>query len=276
MKIFVSAPGDDDSRSFDFIEPTPRKVQNYLEVEALRPERPYPPDLLSFPARGAQISPAGSSASTVPDHTRLPSQHGPQSPIHSPLFDTPGIYRTLPYSRSQSPFTSPMGGPIITPRSGYVTIPRRPRVPSWSAAPGTPLIAEPVYDNLGLRTTAEGSSVLSLNKISELPPKPRPQPIAYPSTPMQEEQELKNQLKRSTQSLVTGPTSPENRDNWVRIAPEGSSQKPTDIDSRRLSSASLASVPEGKKVPPRPPPKPKKNVSTGPLFEDEGEDGTEV
>lgn len=100
LNFLFLAAGDDDSRSFDFIEPTPRKVQNYLEVDhGLRPERPYPPDLLSFPPRAVQISPAGSSASTVPDHTRLPPQHGPQSPINSPLFDTPGIYRTLPYSR---------------------------------------------------------------------------------------------------------------------------------------------------------------------------------
>lgn len=109
-------------------------------------------------------------------------------------------------------------------------------------------------------------------------PRPRPQPIAgYPQSPMQEEQEIRNHLKRSTQSLLTA-TSPEARDNWVRTAPEGSSQKSTDAptDTRRLSSASLASVPEGKKVPPRPPPKPKKTVPTGPLFEDEGEDGTEV
>lgn len=109
-------------------------------------------------------------------------------------------------------------------------------------------------------------------------PRPRPQPIAgYPQSPMQEEQDIKNQLKRSTQSLLTA-VSPEARENMVRVAPEGSCLRSTDgqIDTRRLSSASLASVPEGKKVPPRPPPKPKKSVPTGPLFEDEGEDGTEV
>lgn len=82
-------------------------------------------------------------------------------------------------------------------------------------------------------------------------------------------------LQRSTQNLL----SPELKDNGVRIAPEGATNKLNESvvsDTRRLSSASLASVPEGKKVPPRPPPKPKKSVSTGPLFEDEGEDGTEV
>lgn len=104
---------------------------------------------------------------------------------------------------------------------------------------------------------------------------PRPRPaIPYPQTPQTPLQE-DNKLQRSTQSLL----SPEAKEGWVRIAPEGSTNKPNDSmvsDTRRLSNASLASVPEGKKVPPRPPPKPKKSVSTGPLFEDEGEDGTEV
>lgn len=151
-------------------------------------------------------------------------------------------------------------------------------MPSWSSAPpSTPLVAEPVYDNLGLRTTAEGSSVLSLNKLGEASPSPRPRPtpvVGYPPTPQTPLRD-DNKLQRSTQSLL----SPDGKENWVRFAPEGASNKPNDSivsDTRRLSSASLASVPEGKKVPPRPPPKPKKSVSTGPLFEDEGEDGTEV
>lgn len=125
-----------------------------------------------------QVSPAGSSASTAPDHSRLPPPHGPTSPLHSPLYENSALYRTLPYSRSQSPFTSPLGGPVVTARpGGYVTIPRRPRA-SWSAAPpGTPLTAEPVYDNLGLRTTATGSSVLSLNRLDAGTPKPTKQPM---------------------------------------------------------------------------------------------------
>lgn len=79
------------------------------------------------------------------------------------------LFRTLPYSRSQSPFTAPITPPVVTPRQGYVTIPRRPRVPSWSSTASTAILPsaeaqEPLYDNLGLRTTADGSSVLSLNK----------------------------------------------------------------------------------------------------------------
>lgn len=78
-------------------------------------------------------------------------------------------------------------------------------------------------------------------------PRPRPTPVVgyQPLT----EEDLKKQLQRSTQSLLTA-ASPEG--NWVRIAPEGSSQKSVESadprDTRRLSSASLASVPEGKKV----------------------------
>lgn len=290
----IFAAGDDDSRFSDFVEPTPRKSSNLLDVEHIRSDRPYPPDLLSFPARGMQISPAGSSASTVPDHSRLQS-HGAQSPVHSPLFDTPGIYRTLPYSRSHSPFTSPHGAaPVIIPRSankGYVTMPRRNRVPSWSSAPpSSPLIAEPVYDNLGLRTTAEGSSMLSLNKAGngEAVATPRPRPIVspvgvggYPASGMGsipiEEFEVHQLNGRSNQIMSPGlENMVGKRDSWTRMNPEATPQPKHDVDARRLSSASLASVPEGRKIAPRPPPKPKKSVSTGPLFEDEGEDGTEV
>lgn len=150
--------------------------------------RAYPPDLLSFPARAPQISPAASSASTVPDTSRLPPQLNPASPMHSPIY-APNPFRTLPYSRSQSPFTAPITPPVITPRQGYVTIPRRPRVPSWSSTASTQILPsseaqEPLYDNLGLRTTANGSSVLSLNKSgmeqSISPMRGRP----LPATPM--------------------------------------------------------------------------------------------
>ncbi|XP_049937804.1 leucine-rich repeat-containing protein 24-like [Schistocerca serialis cubense] len=209
------------------------------------------PDLLSFPG---QVSPAGSSASTVPDSTRLPPQHGPQSPPPQPyVMVTPHAFGTLPYSRSQSPFSP--AAIAVPPRSanGYVTIPRRPRVPSWSSPP-TPLQLQlelpprlPVYDNLGPRTTADGSSVLSLNRAG-LPPYYSPVP------PTAEEPGW-------TQRSVTESVSSQNcLENDVAL---------TD------SPAASKSV----KVPPKPPPKPKKKPAdavSGPLYEDEGEDGTEV
>lgn len=308
--------------------------------------RTYPPDLLSFPSRASQVSPAGSTASTAPDSTCLPAQHGPQSPIHSPVYHPhPGMSGTLPYSRSQSPFS-----PVVLPRQGYVTIPRRPRVPSWSSAPtpaavgGDPLFKfEPVYDNLGPRTTADGSSVLSLNKSvsadaanqvpSSIRSRPLPPTPSYHSNALPayyapiEEQEVqpspalmranpgtRGSLRRSTpninvtpspnpapqvavsnksskQDKVNDPSSGRQTDSWAaRSAPEGASLKRHEeepgMSSRRNS---LVGSPPANflhnghsreiKVPPKPPPKPrKKNVEsvTGPLFEDEGEDGTEV
>lgn len=280
--------GDDESRSFDFDPRLPLKSQNHLDIDYHSDHR-YPPDLLSFPPRAvAQVSPAGSSASTVADTTRLPAHHGPQSPIHSPLYDTTSLYRTLPYSRSQSPFTSPLGAPIRVPRQGgYVTIPRRPRQ-SWSASsepPQTTETGEPLYDNLGLRTTAQGSSVLSLNKLGTgepTTPSPRtPRPIIYnamtpvslPCDPIAEHDSppIAATLPRSASAhRALSPSADIIRQNWTR--------SPEQPDSRRESTASLLPTPDGKtpKIPPRPPPKPKKRTSTGPLFEDEGEDGTEV
>lgn len=62
-----------------------------------------------------------------------------------------------------------------------------------------------------------------------------------------------------------------------RITPAQRALSPSLETSRRDSTASLP-TPDGriKKVPPAPPPKPNKRASTRPLFEDEGEDGTEV
>ncbi|XP_048481540.1 uncharacterized protein LOC119694317 [Plutella xylostella] len=168
----ISAHNDDEKRSLDF-EHQQKRSQDALNVDYIRQDgRAYPPDLLSFPPRATQISPAASNASTVPDTTRLPPQLNPISPLHSPIYGmttNQNLFKTLPYSRSQSPFTAPIIPPVVTPRQGYVTIPRRPRVPSWASTASTtimpsPDVHEPLYDNLGLRTTADGSSVLSLNK----------------------------------------------------------------------------------------------------------------
>lgn len=283
--------GDDDSRSFDYeARPINRIPNHHLDVD-YRGDNQLPPDLLSFSARAAQISPAGSTASTVADHSRLPIHHAPQSPMHSPLYDTVGLYRTLPYSRSQSPFTTPLGAPVIAPRQGgYVTIPRRPRA-SWSSEPLNPLVGDPVYDNLGLRTTASGHSALSLNKLGE-PATPKVARPAHPSTPSYSSVPCDPIAEHD--SVPTAATLPRNmsahrtlsptndipRAAWTRNAPETSSLRSIEQpDSRRESTASLLPpTPDGKitKIPPRPPPKPKKRVSTGPLFEDEGEDGTEV
>ncbi|PSN38854.1 hypothetical protein C0J52_26349 [Blattella germanica] len=341
-----------EDRSLDSLDTIPQQQsQDGLDADPAQQDtaRTYPPDLLTFPSRGSQVSPAGSTASTAPDSTRLPAQHGPQSPIHSPVYHPhPGMSGTLPYSRSASPFS-----PVVLPRQGYVTIPRRPRVPSWSSAPtptpmgGDPLFKfEPVYDNLGPRTTADGSSVLSLNKslsadpANQLPASIRSRPLpptpSYHNNPLPayyapiEEQEIqptpaitratpgtRGSMRRSTPNINVTPSpnpSPapqvassskpprpdkasdhnqgRQRDSWIaRSAPEGASLKRREDDpgtsSKRnslVTSPTGSSIPNGHsrevKVPPKPPPKPKKKnietVTTGPLFEDEGEDGTEV
>lgn len=155
-------------------------------------------------------------------------------------------------------------------KQGYVTIPRKPRG-SWAPAsivshelssPSSPTttleIAEPVYDNLGLRTTA-GGSIANLNKITG---------VTSPGA------NLKYSMK--DRPLPATPASM-----------NGDLQLNGSMRAEPLYSSSNNSE---KKIPPRPPPKPKKGVSDLSLtqssnpqritsnghFEDEGEDGTEV
>ena len=254
--------------------------------------RQYPPDLLAF-SGGRGASPT-SQASTAPDNTRLPSQHATPTAaaaaFGSPSNQYPAAFKTLPHNRSVTPYGITSSSTIapVMPRHGYVTIPRRPRAPSWSSGPPTSPTdgLEPVYDNLGLRTTADGSSVLSLNKSPELLSTMRSRPL--PGTPNSHY----GTIQRSTPNILT--SSP-----LDRAAPEGAAEWPSkladeSIDSNHLLGQSQQSQPQqqqqqqqqqqsggssntlGRKVPPRPPPKPKKKSTNGPLYEDEGEDGTEV
>ncbi|KAJ3630571.1 hypothetical protein MTP99_011763 [Tenebrio molitor] len=254
--------GDDESRSFDFDTQSYRR--NLLDTD-YRGNHPYPPDLLPFPPRMCQVSPAGSSASTVADTSRLPAHHGPQSPNHSPLYESVSLYRTLPYSRSQSPFVGP---PARVPRQGYVTIPRRPRQ-RWSGTE-TPAassdVEEPLYDNLGVRTTVDGSSALSLNKIGEAT---TPKSIRlFPMSPTSCDPIAEHE------SVPTATTLP--RDG-AKLSPSRTQWAKANAEALRSPENRRNSMPDGKvKIAPVPPPKPKKRTSTGPLFEDEGEDGTEV
>nr|XP_003703399.2 PREDICTED: uncharacterized protein LOC100883846 isoform X2 [Megachile rotundata]XP_012140813.1 PREDICTED: uncharacterized protein LOC100883846 isoform X1 [Megachile rotundata]XP_012140814.1 PREDICTED: uncharacterized protein LOC100883846 isoform X3 [Megachile rotundata]XP_012140815.1 PREDICTED: uncharacterized protein LOC100883846 isoform X4 [Megachile rotundata] len=237
--------------------------------------RQYPPDLLAF-SGGRGASPT-SQASTAPDNTRLPSQHATPSAAAygSPANQYPAAFKTLPHNRSVTPYgiASSTIAPVM-PRHGYVTIPRRPRAPSWSSGPPTSPTdgLEPVYDNLGVRSTADGSSRLSLNKSPEPLSSIRNRPL--PGTPSSHY----GTIQRSTPNILT--SSP-----LDRAAPEGAAEWPTKIADESTDSNHVLSQPQpqqsssntlGRKVPPRPPPKPKKKSTNGPLYEDEGEDGTEV
>ena len=233
--------------------------------------RQYPPDLLAF--SGGRGSSPISQASTAPDNSRLSNQHHLSGPFGSPSSQYVGGFKTLPHNRSGTPYISSCAVPTL-PRQGYVTIPRKPRAPSWSSGPpNSPTEGiEPVYDNLGLRTTADGSSVLSLNKSPEPACSIRSRPL--PGTP----NAVSNLMQHSTPNILSD--SP-----FDRSAPEGASEWPVakvvdELETRHLQQeqnqqqSTVSSL--CRKIPPRPPPKPKKKVTNGPLYEDEGEDGTEV
>lgn len=274
--------GDEEMKLYDY--PALKAPKRNPMVDDYKTDH-YPPDLLSFPPRAThQISPAGSSASTVADTTRLP-HHGMHSPIHSPSYDhSNALYRTLPYSRSHSPFASNGVQPLarVSRPGAYVTIPRRPRS-SWSSEPpNMPEVGEPLYDNLGLRTTAKGASALSLNKLDATSPAGTPTRTARPNMPLLSPQPCDTIAEHeSPPRALTASTLPRNLAAHRALSPQfdlrSSWARSSDTDSRRDSTASLIPT-DGKspKIPPRPPPKPKKRTSTGPLFEDEGEDGTEV
>lgn len=182
-------------------------------------------------------------------------------------------------SRSNSPF---IPAPIVYPgnmmKQGYVTIPRKQRTGSWApsvasdfqTSPSSPPLefAEPVYDNLGLRTTAAGNSVLNLNKIGV---GSKAGLLTSPGA----------NLKYTSMKDRPLPATPASLNGDLHKA-NGSIREPL------YSSATI-----DRKVPPRPPPKPKKKpslessfneslaapkrrITNGNHFDDEGEDGTEV
>ncbi|XP_017011089.2 leucine-rich repeat-containing protein 24 [Drosophila takahashii] len=244
---------------------------------------------------------------------------------------------------------SPATGVVM--KQGYMTIPRKPRAPSWAPStsggatgggtiqlsefqsPTSPnpsetgtattaeLQAEPVYDNLGLRTTAGGNSTLNLNKIAggssnsgsqaagqQYSMRDRPLPATPSLTSVnsannaanaskiyepiheliqQQQQQLQQQQRLSSldteplygvrhQGITILPGSSISGAGLAYISPVPSAVSPSHAgDSPKLA-----------KIPPRPPPKPKKKMSvtttrsgqgsTSQLFDDEGEDGTEV
>lgn len=312
-----------------------------------------PPDLLAFGSRFPQSPSIQSSISNIND-TQIYSK----SPISSPIYQhggstigytnlIPSGFRTLQHpktgrtiavaNRSNSPFTP---APLIYPatmvmKQGYVTIPRKPRTPSWSASsatdfmPSSPTtstattatmeVVEPVYDNLGLRTTAAGNSVLNLNKLNgststaattstpiskalgnnhhnnnsaqKYSMKDRPLP-ATPNLSMIGGMELNaSKIYEPIQEQLPFMTSDgqSNDREPLYLRSNGNGLNPKIING---GLGHPLGTERQVKIPPRPPPKPKKKNlgknggsgvvghngqgSTSQLFEDEGEDGTEV
>lgn len=220
--------------------------------------------------------------------------------------------------RSQSPFTpAPIIYPAVVMKQGYVTIPRKPRTPSWTpsltastmtadyplTSPAmSPDLVEPVYDNLGLRTTASGNSVLNLNKIAAaaaaaaasasqhngkfpmkdrpLPATPRANATAAPAASAAAAYEPIAESHSLPPHLLLHHLSANNHTADMSQS-YGGYHDDSDMEALYVSRQPIATITNGVKVPPRPPPKPKKktvgtvNGSTQ-LFEDECEDGTEV
>lgn len=315
MKIICylfSIPGnqDDETQSVSLSDTTPRSRATFIDDGY---GTNLPPDLLSFPTRFPQSPSLQSSISNIQDGHLYAKSPPVASPIyqHNPnMYQGPNSgFRTLQLpkgrnmvmsNRSNSPFTpAPIMYPVVM-KQGYVTIPRKPRTPSWTPSlssnitdfpPTSPTstmsseFVEPVYDNLGLRTTASGNSVLNLNKLAaaaalsspsnsnKYSMKDRP----LPATPLAYEviQENMHHLNNSnSMSMDDGCTTNDNDTEILYI--KSNNRNPTIVNGNTEKVV---------KIPPRPPPKPKKKPqqmgqngqnSTNQLFEDECEDGTEV
>lgn len=244
-----------------------------------------------------------------------------KSPLNSPIYQhapfgyttamTPAGFRTLQHprtgkaiaiaaNRAHSPFTpAPLLLPQTVMKQGYVTIPRKARTPSWAPSANSTVVdyqpqsptsstattndlADPIYDNLGMRTTASGYSTLELNKKHgsakysmrdrPLPATPTPSMnggISISNISAAYEPILEQQLQQQHHQL-DGQSS---LDTEPLYGGKSNGLKPKIMNGSKPA-----------KVPPRPPPKPKKkpannmNVtqnSTSQLLE-EGDDGTEV
>jgi len=158
------------------------------------------PDLLDIPNRFKQASPTSICTAPLPPipyHTLQQHHQQPLHPAHliSPPSHHHHHHHPSPFTRTGTlPHNYTMGtlphqprsvscdhsayGPVNGNRPGYVTLPRRPRQ-SWagvqagtlprdspSPAPST-FRHDPIYDGVGPRTSADGSSKLSLNRSQD-------------------------------------------------------------------------------------------------------------
>lgn len=274
------------------------------------------PDLLDLPHTRFQESPAPSTTSTLPDSTRMlitpqglnpsivvnPSRLGYNHP--QAIYSNGGGGRPsfgLPFSPAEQPAFVPAGM-----RPGYVTLPRRHRVPSWSPGPSSnfdpasspmgppsptgsaatislPFVkARPKYDNLGPRTTADGSSRLSLDNLpgngGTSTPNFHPHPgliggtlgrhnvLRSTPTPSMLGQPISHFAPIQEVEHISSPVEVDNDEEAPISTPSDKHKPSTKTDRTPTPSGSRGSSPtKGKKVPPKPPPKPvKKNVNANP------------
>ncbi|XP_013200762.1 uncharacterized protein LOC106143263 [Amyelois transitella] len=135
----------------------PKISHDVLLLDRLAQEhRAYPPDLLSFPLRGTpQVSPGVSGQDRI-------YQGKTESPIKSPSYGVSAINSSM-YSKFQNP-NYEGSVPLMSPKGGYVTLPRRPRNsvpdrPQFSAINGV----IPYYE-FNMKLFSNGGNYHSLNK----------------------------------------------------------------------------------------------------------------
>ncbi|ETN61871.1 kek1 [Anopheles darlingi] len=318
------AAQDEETASVALSDTTPRSRATFVDDGC---GTNLPPDLLAFPTRFPQSPSIQSSLSNIHDG-RIYGKSPLASPIYGPAVGTslgggpggqvPVGFRTLQHpktgrtiaiatGRANSPFTpAPLIYPQMAIKQGYVTIPRKPRTPSWTpsmssavtaellpgpgglmggppsntTSPTSPhgvgdlsllSISEPVYDNLGLRTTASGNSTLKLNKSHRTAGG-----ALSTSTPMASKYSMKDRPLPAT----PGGQTAHNASNYEAIpeklavyggggigGPSSSTMSGVfDIDTSLYGTTGIGGPPSlststRSKVPPRPPPKPKKKPS---------------
>ncbi|CAG7832374.1 unnamed protein product [Allacma fusca] len=227
----------------------------------------------------------------------------PNNPIEINFRQPPNPYGRLysPFSGSVASFSSEP--PARVPHGlGYVTLPRRRRVPSWSPAygaypkthvppsptgslPPVPNLRTryqplgPRFDSIGPRTTADGGSNLSLNKVGlmQTPQTPVKTPSGYltpgtPATPSSARlprtytpiTPSSGRIPKSSTSLQNYKGIPGTHFNFDPIEENDGPMTPT-LSERPLLFPQTNSIPTSgagqdyqQKIPPAPPAKPKR------------------
>lgn len=272
--------------------------QETLLLDRLSQDQTYPPDLLSFPLRGAQISPASA----------ISDRHNPSdSPTKSPGYSVTAVNPSY-YNRAQDPSTSSqMSIPLVT-KGGYVTLPRRPRI-NW--LPDNPQVYStingvvPHYDNFGMKLFNHGGNYYSLNKseidiansdimntsyhiprsenMEEIEPAPSPAPgTPHANNPRNSlsSPNIHNQLlalqAMSLNRASKVPVLSEPRPLKVIVTPPDTERLLRD-SSREYRNSLAGTIARGRNAP-KPPPKPRKRSSDvkGPFLLNAGETATQV
>ncbi|CAG9572017.1 unnamed protein product [Danaus chrysippus] len=252
----------------------PKHTKELLLERLPQDSQAYPPDLLSFPPRPSQISPASGISLDRPHiSTKMES---PKSPNYGMSPTNTAIYTRLHNSSYQEPLVS----------KGYVTLPRRPR----SAYPEDNLRPQifstlngviPYYDNFNMKFFGNGGNYNSLNK-SEIDLGPvnkvgfldasddiEPAPSPAPGTPHANiprnslsSPNIHNQLLM-LQAMSNGSlrSSLENRHSKVTLTDSESLLKTSSRDLRIGYSVNVASTLSKSRNMMNPPPKTRKRHS---------------